>query len=411
MRIFHGDCLEVLGEMGDESVDSVVCDPPYGISIMEKEWDKSQPAREIWRECFRVLKPGGYILAFSSGIRYHLLATAMESAGFETCNMMAWLYSNGLPRGAKLSREFDRGDGIPLPDDGFREYLKEAIKRSDLKITDLERMCGTVGMFRHYLGKSQPAFPTLEKWKIIKEALGLCSRYDALFEKIERLREEFRSVGEGREVSRHFRHLRKHFDRHVPRSDLARKWEGWEHGKMALRPCMEPIYFGQKPPLRPVRENVKVHGTGALNVEGCKHTGTDGRRRVPTNVMHDGSPAVVETLERGSRTAALSLCEFLPDTPSPFLYVPKPGKREREGNPHPTLKPLALMRHLVRLVTPPGGICLDPFMGSGTTGVACLEEGFDFIGIEKEGEYFRIALNRLGKNDSETHLYPEKEVA
>ena len=408
MRIFNGDCLEVLRGMGENSVDSIVCDPPYGISVMGEKWDKELPSLEIWRECLRVLRPGGYILAFTSGIRYHRLAVAMESVGFETHNMMAWLYSNGLPRGTKLSREFDRGDGIPLPDDTFRDYLRGAIKKSDLKITDLERLCGTVGMFRHYLGRSQPCFPTLEKWKIIKDALGLCSRYDDLFEKIEKQREAFRREKEGERVSRHFRHLRRNFERHHPKSDLARKWVGWEYGKMALRPCMEPVYCGQKPPMRPVRESVRRYGVGGFNIEACKHKGRDGRIRVPTNVMHDGSPSVVESLEQGGASGALSLCEFRLE---PFLYIPKPGRAEREGNYHPTIKPVALMRHLVRLVTPVGGVCLDPFMGSGTTGVACEIEGFGFVGIEKEEEYFRIARERLGNNDSETHLYDHEKEA
>ena len=389
-RLIYGDCLEVLAKMESNSIDSIVCDPPYGISILGEEWDKSLPSRKIWRECFRVLKPGGYVLAFSSGLRYHHLAEAMEGVGFETQNMMAWLYSNGLPRGEKLSREFDRGDGLPLPDDAFRGYLRDAINRSPYKIADLEKMCGTNGMFSHYLGKSQAAFPTLEKWRIIKAALGLGGEYDDLFEKIEKRRQEFKSSKDGARGSGYFSGMSRKFDRHVPKSELAKKWQGWAYGKMVLRPCMEPIYCGQKPPLRPVRENVKRHGVGAMNIEACKCEG-----RTPSNVMHDGSPEVEERLTRESPTAAVSL--------NRFFFVPKARGKEKEGNNHPTVKPVALMAHLVRLVTPPGGVCLDPFMGSGTTGVACRMEGFDFVGIEREEEYFLTARDRISQYDSGTH--------
>ena len=413
LNLHNGDCLDVLKGMESDSIDAIVTDPPYGISVTGEKWDKELPSREIWRECLRVLKPGGHLMAFASGPRYHLLAAMLTGEGFEIVNLMAWLYSSGMPRGTKLSKEFDRTDGIPQPDDFFREYLREGIKRSPYRIVDLERMCGTVGMFSHYLGRSQSAFPTLEKWKIIKEALKLDARYDALLEEIERRREAFRMAKEGARKSLHFPHLQKTFERHVPVSELAKKWEGWEHGGMALRPCLEPICLVRKPPLRPVRENVKKYGVGAFNIEGCKLEGSDGRRRVPSNVMHDGSEPVVERLQEAAKNGPVVLDEFTFGAGDEFFFVPKPGQKEREGNNHPTIKPVALMARLVRLVTPPGGVCLDPFMGSGTTGVACRREGMGFIGIEREESYFSIARERIegGNNDSETHLCTEKEAS
>ena len=354
---------------------------------MDQEWDKSLPSAKIWKECFRVLKPGGYILAFASARLYHHLAVAMESCGFETQAMMAWLYGNGFPRGADLSAQFDKMASIK-PDEKFRNYLKDAIKKSPYKIVDLEKMCGTNGMFSHYLGASQSQFPNYKNWKILKEALKLDATYDDFFEQREKNRLDLKSSSEGRRTSKHFSCLRENFKKHTPQTEDAIKWRGWKYGKIALRPSMESIYFGQKPPLRPVKHNVATYGIGALNIEGCKVTGRDGKTRCPSNVMHDGSPEVAETLGTGINP----LNEFPPD---PFFYVSKPNVKERKGISHPTQKPLSLMRQLVRLVTPAGKTCLDPFMGSGTTGLACAMEKVEFVGIEQDKGYFEEARERL----------------
>ena len=388
MKLYNSDCLDVLKKMPENSIDSIVTDPPYGVSIMDQKWDRQLPVVEIWRECFRVLKPGGYILAFASSRLYHHLAVAMESCGFETQNMLAWLYGNGFPRGENLSVQLDKTHNIK-PDDKFRSYLRDAIKRSGYRIKDLEEMCGTVGMFSHYLCKSQSQFPNYKNWKILKKALKLDSTYDAFFEEREKNRLALKSsVGDTR-GSRHFKYLKKEFRKHIPQSEESAKWEGWKYGKIALRPSMESIYFGQKPPIRPVSENVSTYGIGALNIGGCKVKGRDGKTRLPANVMHDGSLKVADALGKG-----VSTLSELPH--EPFFYISKPNAKERGQIKHPTLKPLALMRQLVKLVTPKGRTCLDPFMGSGTTGLACSMEGVEFVGIEREREYFEEARGRLG---------------
>ena len=387
MKLHHAHCLDELRKMKKHSVDSIVTDPPYGIGI-KGGWDKNLPVPDIWKECLRVLKPGGFILAFSSARLYHNLARDMESAGFETQNMLAWIYSPGFPKGTNLSLEFDKQDGIPVPDDKFRNYLKNATKKSPHTIAQLEEMCGTTSMFGHYLGKSQPAYPTPEKWRILKKVLGLDDTYDGLFLKIEKMRQEFRPTKETRRAKgQFFRSLADEFERHEPRSEEAKKWAGWRIGKASLKPCIDPIYFGQKPPVRPITENVKLHGVGALNIEGCKTTDDDGRNRWPTNAMHDGSPEAVRYLDVGGKRGSLYL--------NKFCFHPKANIKERRKSGHPTTKPISLMRHLVRLVTPRGGLCLDPFAGSGTTGAAALMEGVDFIGMEKEKDYFEISRARI----------------
>ena len=310
MNIYRSDCLAVLKSMEPNSVDSIVTDPPYGINILNEQWDKGLPTLEIWQECFRVLRPGGYILAFASARTYHHLAVAIENAGFETQNMLAWLYGNGHPKGISLAHQFDKTDGVPVPNDEFRAYLKAAIKRSPYKVWQLEDMCGTHGMFSHYLGRVQAQFPSFEKWKILKKALKLDGRYDAMFEKIEKKRAEFWSKKEVREGGLYFKGIVKEFERHIPKCALAKKWDGHKYGKNTLRPAIEPIYFGQKPYLKPMTENIKRHGVGALNIEECKTKNRKGDLKYPANVMHDGSEVVRNTLDRLSKFASLSLNEF-----------------------------------------------------------------------------------------------------
>ena len=403
MKIYHSDCLHILKNMESQSIDSIVTDPPYGIHILNKKWDKSLPSKEIWRECHRVLKPGGYILAFSSARLYHHMATLMEKSGFETQNMLAWLYGDGLAKGKNLSLEIDRIDGIrglSKPDEKFRQYLRLAIKKSNYTRQDLEKMCDTKCMMGHYLNASQPFFPTYKNWQILKKALKLDNTYDAFFEKRKKTRKKVQSKGKGHNKGKYFHSFFLEYEKYQSKTSLSKKWEGWKYGKMTLRPCMEPIYFGQKTPIRPVPINIKSYGIGAINLKDCKVIGRDGKSRAPGNVMHDGSNHVVDSLEKGSAVAPSSINEFsFEETDSleaPFFFVSKPGFHEKKDNPHPTIKPLRLMRHLVRLVTPPRGICLDPFLGSGTTGVACHMEGMDFIGIEKQRKYYEIARKRLG---------------
>ena len=320
MKLEHGDCLKVLKKMRKNFVDSIVTDPPYGISCLGKGWDKSLPQGEIWQECFRVLKPGGYILAFASARLYPHLAISLEQVGFETQNMLAWLYGNGFPKGRNLSLELDKNE---------KTCPKESQKKRGSKGVHLQ--------------------------------------------------------GLGRE-----------FDKYAPKSEWAKKWKGWRYGKMSLRPCIEPIYFGQKPPLSPIGKNIERYGVGAINIEGHRYKGDDGKLRHPTNVIHDESRQVVQALEKSSPGSS-SFFQGLGSGQEPFFYVAKPSKKERRGNPHPTVKPIALMKHLVCLVTPLRGLCLDPFMGSGTTALACLEERRRFRGIEREKAYYKMAKRRLKK--------------
>lgn len=319
----------------------------------------------------------------------------MEEGGFVTHPMLAWLYGTGFPKGANLSREFDRTRRQPKPTDAFRIYLRAAIKRSDYTQSDLDQLCGTNGMIGHYVGKSQPQYPSLENWKILKRALRLDDEYDHIIEDIDNDRRRVEAAAEN-ERDFHLSGLRREFAAYVPETQLAKKWTGYRHGLQILKPAIEPIYMGQKNWQRPMTENVKRWGVGALNVAATYHQSEDGVSRYPVNVVTDGSQVVKERLERQSAGSSKLFAAF--PNEAPFIYVAKPSATERgSGNNHPTVKPIVLMEHLVRLVTPEGGVCLDPFMGSGTTGVACKRTGHQFIGIEKMRAYYAIAEKRIAK--------------
>jgi site-specific DNA-methyltransferase (adenine-specific) len=362
MKLILGDCIEKLKEFDDNSVDSIVTDPPYGISFMSKEWDhkkattetKSQVVKglgagmkmtsladniefEKWvtewsMECYRVLKPGGYMLAFGGSRMYHRLASGVENAGFEIRDQMMWVYGSGFPKSMNLGHKID-------------------------------------------------------------------------------------------------------------------EYQGWG---TALKPAHEPIVMGRKPiSEKTIAENVLEWGTGGINIDGCRIETDEelGRFQIdgngplsPKHGFNNNSMSNGDKFIEGNpngrfpaniifdEEAGKILDEQIEGGASRFFYCPKTSKTDRnEGlehledkltqgmranagpalvgddesgrttakNIHPTVKPTDLMAYLIRLVTPKRGIVLDPFMGSGSTGKAAVREGMNFIGIERETEYFEIAKSRI----------------
>jgi DNA modification methylase len=378
-NIHRGDCLEVLRSMPDGSVDAIVTDPPYGLSFMGKKWDYDVPSVEIWVECLRVLKPGGHLLAFAGTRTQHRMAVRIEDAGFEIRDMIAWVYGSGFPKSLDVSKAIDKAAGA---------------KRSEVIGTKL----GRPGM--------------------AKDGSNQRSGFDAAF------------GGSSCGVLP--------TDITAPATDAARQWAGWG---TALKPALEPITVARKPLVGTVAANVLEHGTGALNVDGGR-VGTEllsamtaGQAKIgtfergvmvtperagrwPANLIHDGSDEVVACFPanagasapvKGTEVSRASvgrvtgerdrvLGTFHADSGSAarFFYCAKASKADRdEGNNHPTVKPTDLMRYLCRLVTPPGGVVLDPFTGSGSTGKAAVLEGFRFIGIERDPQYIEIARARV----------------
>ncbi len=381
--LINDDCLIAMKQLPDESVDSIVTDPPYGLKFMGKKWDHDVPSVEIWEECFRVLKPGGYLLSFGGTRTYHRLVVNVEDAGFEIRDMINWVYGSGFPKSHNISMAIDKAAGKKREVIGKRQYINGSYSRDT----------ATMGTKNGIYGSAKG----------------------------------------GHVVT-------------APNTDEAIKWDGWG---TALKPAHEPIVLARKPFKGTVANNVLEHGTGGLNIDDCRvETKEDLRRpsrgednglcnsstfkirerkicdqvqhvgRFPANLIHDGSDGVEEIFPH-TKSGTLSgntikahdgfegksfkrkettsqHRKSSEGSASRFFYCAKTSKKERgEGNNHPTVKPIALMEYLCRLVTQPNGVILDPFMGSGSTGLAALNEKFRFVGIELDCEYYKIAEDRI----------------
>jgi len=376
--LLHGDCLDRLRELPDCSIDACVTDPPYGLSFMGKAWDYDLPGAEVWREVLRVLKPGGHLLAFAGTRTQHRMAVQIEDAGFEIRDMIAWVYGSGFPKSLDVSKAIDKCNGDPNRLHKFTAWMRT----TGLTARQLDEITGT-NMGGHYLtAASQPAIPTAALWKLIRPHCGDVPAWvDELVQRIEAEREVLGQKTAGiANPDDHDRHTiggstSVVVDITAPATPEAQQWAGWG---TALKPALEPITVARKPLVGTVAANVLEHGTGAINVDGCRVGTSSGRW--PANLIHDGSDEPRELLGDAAR----------------FFYCAKASKADRgEGNMHPTVKPTELMRYLCRLVTPPGGVVLDPFMGSGSTGKAAALEGFRFIGIERDPNYLAIAQQRI----------------
>lgn len=348
IQLFNDDCLNVLKTLDDNSIDSCVTDPPYGLSFMGKSWDYDVPEVEIWKEVYRVLKPGAHLLAFFGSRTYHRGVVQIEDAGFEIRDQIMWIYGSGFPKSHNIGKAIDKEAGAKRKVIGTK-------KTHDIRNNNL-----------------------LEE-------------------------RENKNLGQ------------MMYEYTEPATEEAKQWEGWG---TALKPAHEPIVVARKPITQTVAKNVLEYGTGALNIDGCRIEGRErtnygleksvrsqkntygmpsvsanfdsNKGRWPANVIHDGSDEVVSQF---------------PNESSRFFYCAKASKSDRESNNnHPTVKPTDLMKYLCRLITPKNGIVLDPFMGSGSTGKAAISEGFKFVGIEMNKEYFEIAQQRVKLHNIEQFI-------
>jgi site-specific DNA-methyltransferase (adenine-specific) len=406
INLYQGDCLEELKKLPDNSVDSLVTDPPAGISFMGKEWDSDKGGRDGWikwmsevmTECKRVMKPGAHGLVWAIPRTSHWTATALEDAGFEVRDVITHLFGSGFPKSLDISKAIDKAAGVERTE--FTPYVyPDGNTRINHAQTD---------------GSS------------------------------------FKSGGKaGTPNSK-------------PSTDDAKQWQGWG---TALKPASEHWILIRKPlEEKTVAANVIKHGCGGINIDASrigtdiikhnrdnkslqKFKEQDGRApkeivnpdptyhqgRFPANLVLSHSPycqddqcdiecAIVKLDEQsgtlksgvpgikraGNNGPALGKESRLSGTQmggyadsggaSRFFYCAKISSSERNAgavNSHPTVKPKKLMSYFIKMITPPNGTVLDPFMGSGSTGIAAIETGFKFIGIEKEPEYFEIAKGRI----------------
>lgn len=469
-----GDCRDVLKDFPDNHFDSVVTDPPYGLSkepdivevlrhwlagddythrsngFMGKSWDSFVPGPSVWKEVFRVLKPGGHMIAFFGTRTFDLGVIAIRMGGFEIRDSLQWIYGSGFPKSVNISKAIDSGTG--RPEDIRKMQMGEEYEESGR------------GRVNYDNGGGSKMNGDTEAWD--------------------------------------------------PQSDEAKQWAGFG---TALKPAHEPIVLARKPLIGTIVQNIRTHGVGGLNIDGCRietaenlnggaYAKTGGRAkldgderqgaaagmfqagktvgqefqqplgRFPANVIHDGSEGVtslfpstksgVPGVKRGgndgpaygkeSRKPGTQMGGFgdegsasrffygakpdnrrigeasaekrytdqgstnfgaLPgqrrdaESPARFFYTAKANKKDRgEFNDHPTVKPTDLMRYLCRLVTPPNGTILDPFMGSGTTGKAAVLESFKFVGIDIDSRYIEIARRRITETVGGEEL-PSDEVA
>ena len=403
MKLLLGDCLDKLKELDDNSVDSIVTDPPYGLSFMGKKWDYDVPSQTIWEECMRVLKPGGHLLSFAGSRTYHRMAVRIEDAGFEIRDQIMWIYGSGFPKSLNVGKSLES----KLVNGSSRYSGNKMETDGDVDIPG-------------------------SQWQ----------------EAADRTMADGEGAWSGKSVK--------------VDNPIAKEWEGWG---TALKPAHEPIVMARKPFSGTVADNVLEWGTGGINIDGCRIetvTENDPNHRKPTNIQHgsydntknvygnsfNGRP--IENLNPQGRFPANIILDeeagkildersgFSESTStktgytaedniffkglrnkvtvrhndaggaSRFFYCPKTSKSDRsEGNIHPTVKPTDLMGYLIRLVTPKGGVVLDPFMGSGSTGKGAVREGMVFIGIERESEYFEIAEARI-QNEIDNVGKPKK---
>jgi len=444
-----GNNLDLLPTLADASIDACVTDPPYELGFMGKKWDASGIAYnvDLWREVLRVLKPGGHLVAFGGTRTYHRMACAIEDAGFEIRDCLAWMYGSGFPKSLDVSKAIDKVNGEAGRLHRFTAFMRD----TGLTARQINEATSTF-MGAHYLtDKSQPAIPTCALWAKLRPLCGDVPAWvDELVARIEAEREVITkqsatriAVAPGQNNDRSATTL----DITAPATDAAKQWQGWG---TALKPAYEPAVLARKPLRSTVAQNVLVYGTGAINVDGCRipnHGAEAGRvrhgggvpgnstsyelmdyqapmpeGRWPANVLHDGSEEVLAgfpddadgSAARFFYTAKASTWEReigLDDMPrrsggelvgrkdgSAGTQTPRAGAgRASEGraNVHPTVKPIDLMRWLVRLVTPRGGVVLDPFTGSGSTGMAATLEGFGFVGFELDPLHVEIAKRRI----------------
>ena len=414
ITLHHGDCIEVMRTMPDNCVDSIVTDPPYELGFMGKSWDSTGIAYnvELWTQALRVLKPGGHLLAFSGSRTYHRMACAIEDAGFEIRDQIMWLYGSGFPKSHNVSKGIDKAAGAKREVVGINvNVVRESKIKGDSDYGGFTKANSEI---------TTPATPAAQQWN------GWGTALKPAHEPIVMARKPFAGT--------------------VANNVL-------QHGTGALN--IDGSRIGDEVRVNPAASaNAERVAMGEYWRSDQPDSVVKGRW--PANVIHDGSDEVVDGFPdskgNGSKGGGdggiwttgnkkqVSPGYVDNGSAARFFYCAKANKRDRnEGldgftgkqvgakgnglartcatcgasvldgcqcpdrtfinptraNHHPTVKPVDLMRYLVKLITPPEGVVLDPFMGSGSTGKGAVIEGFNFVGIEQDADYLDIARARI----------------
>jgi site-specific DNA-methyltransferase (adenine-specific) len=422
MKLINADCIEAMKAMPDNSVDSIVTDPPYELGFMGKSWDASGVAFnvEVWQEALRVIKPGGHLIAFSGSRTYHRMAVAIEDAGFQIRDQIMWVYGSGFPKSHNISKGIDKAAGAE------REVIGETIKGAQTEST------GRYGAWGDGITPTAPATPAAQQWD------GWGTALKPAHEPMVLARKPLEGTVANNVLTYGVGGLNIDGTRVVADGENFDNLKSRPIGKLNTRRNDETdeefdARVGESPEQLAALAKLKELG------------------RFPANFIHDGSDEVVALFPETNKSRSALMGKGGDDkgnsiygkyadiatvrghddnggSAARFFYCAKASKRDRnEGldgfeakrdhdgrkdggvggdnprnrtnnaklNHHPTVKPTSLMQYLVRLVTPPNGVVLDPFMGSGSTGKACAYEGFDFIGIDQSAEYVAIAQARI----------------
>jgi site-specific DNA-methyltransferase (adenine-specific) len=328
---------------------------------MNKKWDVSVPKKETWEEVYRVLKPGAHLIAFFSNKTYHRGVVEIEDAGFEIRDMLDWIYGSGFPKSHDISKDIDKIEGVE------REIIGYSKGKTGENLNKLSRPRGNDSDLAKSVG-----------------AYGIGAKQSTIDIPITKAK-----------------------------SETAKKWEGYGTN---LKPAKEPMVLARKPISEDtIAKNVIKWGTGAINIDDCRIGD-----RFPSNVLTDGSEEVLSKLPKGTdsffysaKTSTkeredgldnleekfTSASEFRPNHMEKTITGETTGtaygRFTKRKNNHPTVKPVSLMEYLVTLVTPQGGKVIDPYMGSGSTGIAAINKNFDFVGIEIDENYYQISKARI----------------
>lgn len=422
-----GDCIEQMQFwLPDNSVDAIVTDPPYGLSFMGKKWDYDVPQAAVWAECLRVLKPGGYLLAFAGTRTQHRMCVNIEDAGFEIRDMIAWIYGSGFPKSLDVSKAIDKATGAERSFTPVGNAIARMIPGADqnatgswIKDNGREFQPGVsepaTEAARQWQGWGTALKPALEPITVARKPLGEKTVADNVLRwgtgglNIDGCRvESEKATGWGGGGSALYEGGLSR-DGGDARSVTGRWPANLIHDGSDEVVSFFPDAKGQLADVStaaPSDKTNNVYGKMRRESEPSANSDNDGavgfKIEPGARRLDSGSAARFFYAAKASKADRNDGCESLTEKRAGSLNMRTDAHSQKNGmdtgtraNHHPTVKPTDLMRYLCRLVTQPGGVVLDPFMGSGSTGKAARLDGFDFIGIERDPDYMRIAEARV----------------